>query len=82
MLRNQDLQSGSKVDILLGEDTDGSLKIKELEKLVRLLKQEKDDAVKEKVDTQEKLKLQEKATKEALSQRKLAMTEYTEVTDK
>lgn len=81
MIKNQDLQSSSKLDILLG-DSDASLKIKELEKLVRLLKQEKEDAFKEKVDTQEKLKLQEKELKDALSQRKLAMTEYTEVTDR
>jgi serine/threonine-protein kinase MRCK len=33
-------------------------------------------------DLAEKMKLQEKEMKDALSQRKLAMTEYTEVTDR
>ncbi|XP_073988373.1 serine/threonine-protein kinase gek [Rhodnius prolixus] len=57
-------------------------KIKELEKSIRLLKQEKEEAVKDKVDLQEKLKMQDKELKDALSQRKLAMAEYSEVTDK
>ncbi|XP_034934095.1 serine/threonine-protein kinase Genghis Khan isoform X2 [Chelonus insularis] len=57
-------------------------KIQELEKLVRLLRSEKEEAMKEKLDVQEKLKLQDKELKDALTQRKLAMAEYTEVTDK
>ncbi|XP_063233759.1 serine/threonine-protein kinase Genghis Khan [Bacillus rossius redtenbacheri] len=57
-------------------------KIKELEKTMRLVKQEKDEAIKDKLDVQEKLKLQDKELKDALSQRKLAMAEYTEVTDR
>ncbi|XP_011311013.1 serine/threonine-protein kinase MRCK beta isoform X2 [Fopius arisanus] len=57
-------------------------KIHDLEKLVRLLKGEKEEAVKEKLDALEKLKLQDKELKDALTQRKLAMAEYTEVTDK
>jgi serine/threonine-protein kinase MRCK len=36
----------------------------------------------DKVDAQEKLKLQDKDLKDALGQRKLAMAEYTEVTDR
>ena len=36
----------------------------------------------DKLDVQEKLKLQDKELKDALSQRKLAMAEYTEVTDR
>lgn len=36
----------------------------------------------DKVDAQEKLKLQDKELKDALGQRKLAMAEYTEVTDR
>ncbi|XP_012250949.2 serine/threonine-protein kinase Genghis Khan isoform X1 [Athalia rosae] len=59
-----------------------STKIRELEKLVRALRMEKEEAVKDKQDAQEKLKLQDKELKDALTQRKLAMTEYTEVTDK
>ncbi|XP_034172053.1 serine/threonine-protein kinase gek isoform X2 [Osmia lignaria lignaria] len=57
-------------------------KLRELEKLVRSLRLEKEEAVKDKLDAQEKLKLQDKELKDALTQRKLAMAEYTEVTDK
>lgn len=57
-------------------------KLRELEKLVRILKQEKDEFQKDKLDMQEKLKLQDKELKDALAQRKLAMTEYAEVSDK
>ncbi|XP_037915645.1 serine/threonine-protein kinase Genghis Khan isoform X3 [Hermetia illucens] len=57
-------------------------KIKELERQVRGLKQEKEDVTKEKVDALERLKMQDIELKDALSQRKLAMTEYSEVTDK
>ncbi|XP_003425741.1 serine/threonine-protein kinase Genghis Khan [Nasonia vitripennis] len=57
-------------------------KIRELEKLVRTLRSEKDEAVKDKQDALERLKLQDKELKDALAQRKLAMEEYTEVTDK
>ncbi|XP_043282570.1 serine/threonine-protein kinase Genghis Khan isoform X2 [Venturia canescens] len=57
-------------------------KLHELERLVRILRLEKDDAIKDKLDYQEKLKQQDKELKDALTQRKLAMAEYTEVTDK
>lgn len=57
-------------------------KIRELEKTVRALKLEKDDVLKEKADALERLKTQEKELKDAIAQRKLAMDEYTEVTDK
>ncbi|KAK0161975.1 hypothetical protein PV327_008366 [Microctonus hyperodae] len=63
-------------------DNGDMTKLQELEKLVRLLRMEKDEAIKDKLDTQEKLKLQDKELKDALTQRKLAMAEYTEVTDK
>lgn len=59
-----------------------SVKLKELEKINRVLKQEKDEALKEKLDLHEKLKFQDKELKDALAQRKLAMAEYTEVSDK
>lgn len=49
---------------------------------MKTLKQEKEEAQKDKQDIVEKLKLQDKELKDALSQRKLAMTEYTEVSDK
>ncbi|XP_043483679.1 serine/threonine-protein kinase Genghis Khan [Leptopilina heterotoma] len=58
------------------------MKLRELEKMVRTLRMEKDEAVKEKQDVQEKFKSQDKELKDALTQRKLAMAEYTEVTDK
>lgn len=57
-------------------------KIRELEKTVRALKLERDDVLKEKADALERLKTQEKELKDAIAQRKLAMDEYTEVTDK
>lgn len=56
--------------------------IRDMEKQIRLLKQEKEEAIKDKLDLQEKLLLQDKELKDAISQKKLAMTEYNEVTDK
>ena len=46
------------------------------------LRSEKEDLSRDLCEAQEKLKLQSKELKDALSQRKLAMSEYTEVTDK
>ena len=46
------------------------------------MKLEKEDMARDLSEAQEKLKLQTKELKDALQQRKLAMTEYTEVTDK
>ncbi|XP_076676187.1 serine/threonine-protein kinase gek isoform X2 [Andrena cerasifolii] len=63
-------------------DNGDMTKLRELEKLVRCLRLEKEEAIKDKLDVQEKLKLQDKELKDALTQRKLAMAEYTEVTDK
>ncbi|XP_059484559.1 serine/threonine-protein kinase Genghis Khan isoform X4 [Neocloeon triangulifer] len=54
----------------------------ELDKLISMLRKENENVQKEKQDILEKIKLQEKELKDALSQRKLAMTEYTEVTDR
>ncbi|ENN78391.1 hypothetical protein YQE_05191, partial [Dendroctonus ponderosae] len=73
------LRSLESSDSLDGGDT---VKVKELEKLIKTLKQEKDDANKDKQDLQEKLKFQDKELKDAVAQKKLAMTEYAEVTDK
>lgn len=80
-LRN--LESSSKENMHI-ESLEGSelTKIRELEKLIKMLKSEKEEVQKEKQDYQEKLKLQDKELKDALSQRKLAMAEYTEVTDR
>ncbi|GLV45544.1 genghis khan [Carabus blaptoides fortunei] len=82
-LRSLESNSGIKelhIDSMDGGGEAG--KLREMEKLVRLLKQEKEEAQKEKQDCQEKLKLQDKELKDALSQRKLAMAEYAEVTDR
>lgn len=68
-----------------GFDTlDGQIeaKLREMEKTIRTLKNEKEDLAKEKQDALERLKIQEKELKDAIAQRKLAMDEYTEVTDK
>ncbi|XP_050079975.1 serine/threonine-protein kinase Genghis Khan isoform X3 [Anopheles maculipalpis] len=66
------------------DSVDGQVdaKIKENEKMIRLLRQEKDDLQKEHQDSLDRLKQQDKELKDALEQRKLAMAEYTEVTDK
>ncbi|CAD1468579.1 unnamed protein product [Heterotrigona itama] len=84
--RNCELESQLKsIEVpreLRNLDNGDITKLRELEKLVRSLRSEKEEAIKDKLDTQEKLKLQDKELKDALTQRKLAMAEYTEVTDK
>ncbi|XP_071556555.1 serine/threonine-protein kinase Genghis Khan isoform X2 [Temnothorax nylanderi] len=84
--RNCELESQLKsMDVpreLRTLDNGDMTKFRELEKLVRCLRSEKEDAIKDKLDAQEKLKLQDKELKDALTQRKLAMAEYTEVSDK
>lgn len=57
-------------------------KIKELEKLVRQLNTEKEEIARDRTDTRDRLTLQDKELNDALSQRKIAMAEYAEVTDK
>ncbi|XP_077284001.1 serine/threonine-protein kinase gek [Arctopsyche grandis] len=72
-------------DIIMGISQDSSViasKARDLEKTLKLLRIEKEDLLKDKVDFVEKFKLQDKELKDALSQRKLAMAEYTEVTDR
>ncbi|XP_076263093.1 serine/threonine-protein kinase gek isoform X1 [Rhynchophorus ferrugineus] len=78
-LRSLESSGQSHIDYLDGGD---NMKLRELEKMVKILKQEKEEANKDKQDLQEKLKFQDKELKDALAQKKLAMTEYTEVTDK
>ncbi|CAL1272600.1 unnamed protein product [Larinioides sclopetarius] len=58
------------------------LRIRELEKTLRFAKAENDELHRDLMDCHEKLKLQAKDLKDALGQRKLAMTEYAEVSDK
>ncbi|KAH0545683.1 serine/threonine-protein kinase Genghis Khan isoform X2 [Cotesia glomerata] len=82
-LKSLETNSSAAQRDLRSKDNGGDVgKIQELEKLIRVLRAEKEEATKEKLDTQEKLKLQDKELKDALTQRKLAMAEYTEVTDK
>ncbi|CAH2098662.1 unnamed protein product [Euphydryas editha] len=57
-------------------------RVKELELLINALNLEKEELVKDKTDNIEKLRLQDKELKDAVTQKKLAMTEYNEVTDK
>ncbi|KAK4005018.1 hypothetical protein OUZ56_006742 [Daphnia magna] len=80
-------QNGKEMSALMKKDfelSEGekSQKIKDMEKSQRQWKQEKDELIREMTDTQEKLRLQSKELKDAIGQRKLAMTEYTEVSDK
>ncbi|KFM75625.1 Serine/threonine-protein kinase MRCK beta, partial [Stegodyphus mimosarum] len=75
-------------DILCGKQELDSLqdekilRIRELEKALRFSKAEKEDLHRDLMDCHEKLKLQAKELKDALGQRKLAMAEYAEVSDK
>lgn len=77
------LEAGHSKDLRL-DSIDGaeSGKVRELEKLVRILKQEKEEVMKDRQDLHEKLKLQDKELKDALAQKKLAMAEYSEVSDR
>jgi chromosome segregation ATPase len=92
--RNQDLESTMKQmeseskeltsikrDLEFAE-SEKATKMKDFEKQTKTLKLEKEDLARDLTDAQEKLKLQSKELKDALQQRKWAMSEYTEVTDK
>lgn len=57
-------------------------KIMELEKLVRQLNAEKEELARDRSESNDRLSLQDKELNDALSQRKIAMAEYAEVTDK
>lgn len=71
----------AKQDLESSQD-EKTAQMKELEKALRSLKVEKDELHKEVIESQEKLKLQSKELKDALAQKKSAMTEYTEISDK
>ncbi|XP_050679355.1 serine/threonine-protein kinase Genghis Khan [Leptidea sinapis] len=58
------------------------VKLRDLESTIENINLEKEELLKDKMDSLEKLRLQDKELKDAVSQRKLAMTEYNEVTDK
>ncbi|XP_072218586.1 serine/threonine-protein kinase MRCK alpha isoform X2 [Leuresthes tenuis] len=61
---------------------DSSKQIKNLEKQMRGVTQERDDLQKDLVDASEKLKSQSKELKEAHGQRKLAMQEFSELNER
>lgn len=53
-----------------------------MEKTIQQLSQERDELSRDRSDTNERLNVQDKELNDALSQRKIAMAEYAEVTDK
>lgn len=57
-------------------------RVRDLDKALKLVRNEKEELAKERADLTEKLKLQDRELKDALGQKKLAMAEYTEVTDR
>ncbi|XP_076060516.1 serine/threonine-protein kinase gek isoform X4 [Oratosquilla oratoria] len=63
-------------------ENETDLKLKELDKQLKILGQEKETVGREMAELQEKMDLQGKELQDALSQRKLAMSEYSEVSDK
>lgn len=81
-LKTMDLQQKSSLAGLDAVDGQWEAKIKDMEKQLRTLKMEKEDLAKEKTDAMDRLMAQDKELNDALGQRKLAMTEYAEVTDK
>lgn len=78
--------SGKLSNTLINESDNSQIhvleKMKELERMVKTLKQQRDESQKDKQDLVEKLKLQDKELKDALAQRKLAMSEYSEVSER
>ncbi|XP_044767171.1 serine/threonine-protein kinase Genghis Khan isoform X2 [Coccinella septempunctata] len=79
----KNFESNTTKELLL-DNIDGSesAKLKEMEKLLRISRQEKEEVQKEKFDLVEKLKFQDKELKDSLSQKKVALAEYAEVSDK
>jgi len=63
-------------------EADKARAYRDTEKQMLSIRSEKEDLSRDLCEAQEKLKLQSKELKDALQQRKLAMSEYTEVTDK
>merc|ERR1719367_1541162 len=63
-------------------EADKARTFRDSEKQLHSARIEKEDLSRDLCEAQEKLKLQSKELKDALQQRKLAMSEYTEVTDK
>ncbi|XP_053162979.1 serine/threonine-protein kinase MRCK alpha isoform X7 [Hemicordylus capensis] len=61
---------------------DAARQIKNFEKQIKTLKQERDDVNKEMIESSERLKTQTKELKDAHSQRKLAMQEFSEMNER
>lgn len=88
--RNDELESQLKsyenqqfqINSLDSVDSQLDYRFREAEKTIRTLRYEKEELQKELNDFVERLKLQEKELKDAVTQRKLAMNEYTEVNNK
>ena len=70
-----------KRDLELSE-SENAKTLKDLEKQLKTIKLEKDDLTRDLTEAQGKLKLQTTELNDALEQRKVAMSGYTEVTDK
>lgn len=84
-LKSYESQENPSVNIAnnMGSGGDQTLsKMKDLENRIRNLTQENDILRKERIDAFERLKSQDAELKDAICQRNLAMTEYTEVTEK
>lgn len=77
--QEQASKSASSLDSVDGQ---WEAKLTNLERIIRALRVEKEDLQKEKTEFSDRLKTQDKELKDALSQRKMAMAEYAEVTDK
>lgn len=63
-------------------DSEIDTKLKDIDRQLKASVQEKENMGREMTDLQERLNLQTKELQDALSQRKLAMSEYSEVSDK
>lgn len=66
----------------LDSDSQLDFRFREADKTIRTLRYEKEELQKESTDFVERFKLQEKELQDAVTQRKLAMNEYTEVNNK
>ncbi|XP_026324420.1 serine/threonine-protein kinase Genghis Khan [Hyposmocoma kahamanoa] len=79
----EQLSSGiTAQDITANTPQEAAARIRDLDIKVKALTLEKEELVKDKIDILEKLRLQEKELKDEIEQRKLAMTEYSEVTER
>ncbi|KAL4707540.1 hypothetical protein ACJJTC_000292, partial [Scirpophaga incertulas] len=78
----EQLKSGVTAQDVTQVPQELTTRLRDLEMAISNLTTEKEDLIKDKTDTLEKLKLQDKELQDAVAQRKLAMAEYNEVTDK